>query len=290
MNMTTERIYLAPDAEAGGGGEAGDTGGEASEPISLEDGASVAWDGLDEPLSIDELREYYQKGQDYTQKTQKLSEERQQWEQQLQEAQQWRQYAQQLEAYYQQQQRQAQQQQPQQGQAGPLDQIFQKIESNGGYVDGESLRQLVDIFQNQTVGGLQQQQQQILQALGLLYNDYQQRVGTLDELRESRAENSLSQRIQDQAQRLGVPEAAMETFEAAANDLYRSYTGDDLNDAFPELMEKRWQSLRKAFKAADKADLEAAKKGIPGKGGKAVPSKDGKPIMDVQGIMEAFSS
>jgi len=204
---------------------------------------------------------------EYTKKTQALAEERKAWDsQRQQQAQQLQQYAQQLQQQghaYQQQSQQAQQQAGQQQQQSMVDQL-----RSMPYLDGNTAAQLVERLVNEGITPMQQQYQQSQQALAQLWNQHKAMKEQVGPQQGAQAEKDLESRFQELRTKHGLPDD--EAIREFQRDVYLSHEGDNLNAEYPDLLGKRVDGLRKAFRDMDRQAAAKAKESpFPSRGGES---------------------
>lgn len=139
------------------------------------------------------------------------------------------------------------------------------------YIDGPTLAKMLEKFDTEGIGGIHNQIQQRDKALQMLWAHVQKLTQTLNQYQGKTVEQEFDQRLAKVRDSLGLPNE--EWVNEWLNDVYRSHEGDDLADAFPDMARTRFEKIRKAIRAMDKAEAEKARSmNIPGKGGEGVPS------------------
>jgi len=243
---------------------------EALEPevLSLAEDALIQLEGMDEPVRFGDFQADHIPKSEFTKLRQadKAELQKQVAAVQQQYAQQAQQYQQQLQQYmYQQQQRQ----QPQGD--DPVSQLWSEVADAGGYPTVQHMRRFYELANQQAFMPLAQQNQQILQALQLFYQDYVNTKSQLASIRETNAGTTVENMVAAVMREMEVPDRVVPEVKEALLDLYHSYEGDDLNDSFPELAKTRIQQMRKWARALDKAEKKRAS-GAPSGGGSPVPT------------------
>jgi len=204
---------------------------------------------------------------EYTRKTQALAEERKQWESERgQQQQQMQQYAQQVQQYAQGIQQNQQQQatsQQQSQQQGLLDQL-----RGMPYLDGNTAAQLMERIMGEGISPLQQQLQQRDQALAHMYKEYKTLKETVGTSQNKSAEAALNNRFQTLRSEHGLPDEPW--VNDYLRDVYFSHEGKDLDQAYPDMLRTRLETMRKGFREMDRQAAEKAKTSpLPFKGGEA---------------------
>jgi hypothetical protein len=153
----------------------------------------------------------------------------------------------------------------QQQQAGqPRNDIMAQLEQLP-YLDGKSAAQLVQSIGQQ----LQQRDQIMLTAL----NQMREMKATLSGLNQNHVNTSFDNKIRGWLKEGGYPDDPSVT--ELAKEIYLAYTGDDLDQEFPQMFQQRWESLNRVLETQRAQKVAAARKQpfIPGRGGQAGPSK-----------------
>ena len=208
---------------------------------------------------------------EYTKKTQALAEERKSWEtQRTQQSQQLQNYAnylkQQGSAHQQQVQQQQAKQNQQQAQAGQSSMLEQL--RGLPYLTGDMAAQLVERLVNEGISPIQQQMQQRDQALATIWQDYKGLRDRVGDEHGKQAEKDLDARFQELRTKHGLPDE--EAIRELQKDVYFSHEGDDLNAEYPDMLGKRIEGLRKAFRDMDrKAAIQAKASPFPSRGGES---------------------
>lgn len=235
--------------------EGTEAGAEAPEPQTAEESSPGSW-----PKDVQA---------EFTRKSQALADERKSWEDQRnqwntqtqQQQQQLQQYAQQL------QQQQQGNGQGQQQQTSMVDQLRQM-----SYLDGPTAAALVERILNEGINPLNSAIQQRDKALAHMYQEYKTLKDNVGQAQGKQVESELESRFTKMRDDHGLPD------ESWANDylrdVYYSHEGDDLNNAYPEMVRTRLEAMRKGIRDMDRQTAEKAKTSpFPGKGGEMSPVK-----------------
>ena len=231
-------------------------------PAELTDDTLVRIPGQDQPVKYGEL--YKRLQADHTRKTTEaaklraaLDKERADWGTQRQsEESNLKQLAAQLL------QRQSRSTEP-----NPLDSIRELP-----YVDGKTAAGIVQLFQEQGIApivGAIQERDKVIQYLHQQVLSLAQAVNAI---RGQGAEQAFDVKINGWLKDLDLPAEAADL----AKEIYVAYEGDDLDQEFPDILKKRWESVVNAIRKLDKTRVDMAKKArfeVPGKGGAGVAGK-----------------
>jgi len=176
---------------------------------------------------------------------------------------------------YEQAQRQAQQNQSQ----GQQQDVYASLRSLP-YLTGQDAVGVVESISGQ----LQQRDQILLQALKRM-QAMEQRLGGLH---ENHVNQSFDAKINQWLKEGGYPTDPAVT--ELAKEVYLAYTGDDLDEEFPQIFKNRWDSVTKVFESQRQQKIQANKRQpfIPGKGSTVGPSKplEIKPDANARDIAE----
>ncbi len=175
-------------------------------------------------------------------------------------------YGQQLQAHYAQQYQQAQQPQI------PAYQEHVDAAKSQGFVTYDQIGSLAKGF-DERLAGLQAQNEEHLQAMHLVHEQTKRQAARYDPLIEQSTAQRLDVTIAEAASRLGIKEGAMDYFGNHARNVHAAYEGDDLNEAYPDLLDTSWKDMLSATAAMNKAEVQEAKRGLSSSGGTASPSK-----------------
>jgi len=237
---------------------------EAAALMNLDDNARFLVDGVE--TTWGEYKQSFVPRADYTRQrqadTQSVRDQVAQYQQNVN--QQAQAYQQRLQQHYAQQAQRAQQQAVQQDQ-------FEAARQQG-YVTADHLDPLVAGV-DQRLQQMEARNQEIIGALGLMHQQSQRAAQRYDPLITASATQRLDSTIEAAAQRLKVGSGAREHFDNHARDLYSAYEGDDLDAAYPDMLDESWTSAKAAFASANKAEVQAARRGLSSSGGIASPSK-----------------
>jgi len=256
----------------GGGGDDDRTAAEvAADLSSLDDDALIRVPDQDEPVSWKEWRANHVPLSEYTKGRQELAEQRKQIDQERQRGEQFlREQWAQLQQVQAQMQSQAQPQtRAEQARATRFQQVMQRLQQKG-WADGKDLEEAFDAAR-ESVGEMLspvqrrlQDQEDVLRLMWQHYQQMQQQVGTLGQTHSQQSIEQLFNPLREE-----FPWANDEVF----RDIYHSYEGDDLNEAFPQIVRERLSGISKSYQDYLKNKrAEAKKRGIPSVGGRAAPS------------------
>lgn len=297
--MLFNTVLRHPEDEGGGGddleavvdaGMEGSPEPEPAGPLTLDDEAEIAWDGLEKPLTGREIREGYLRQSDYTRKTQELANRQQEFEKAQQERDRAMQYARQLEAHL-----QKGQQQPQQQQKDALTEVWQAITQQGGIPTDRELKALYNHIQTHGIDSIREQIKQQQGQFQYVLQDYMGTKKQLQELMQDRTVQSQKSAIDAALKEANVPDEVRDIAQELAEDMFHSFEPDKSKGetmetymtGFPSMFADRWGRFRQVARKLDKSDLDRAKK-MPGRGGNAAPSKPVKPEMDIEKIADMF--
>lgn len=244
--------FLAPD-DLGGGGGGGDLSdgqpqavvGSAPEPIDVDDDRLIRVKGSDKPVKFGDHVKGFQ-----TQHT-KAAQEAARLKRELEVERATRQRFEQ--------ERSRQQQQAQNGpQADPYEALKQLP-----YLTGEHAVEVV-----RGIGEQIKQRDQVI--LGLL-KQFKQTQDIVNGLHQNSANSNFDAKISKWLTDGGYPQEASEL----AKEIYMAYTGDDLDQEFPQIFKSRWEQIQRIVESQRQAKINGARKTpfLPGKGGQTSPSK-----------------
>lgn len=167
------------------------------------------------------------------------------------------------------------QQRLQQQQGGGTKDAYSKIRDLP-YVDGGTFAEQLEGLRTQDIGALVQAIQQRDKALQLMYQQLGQLSQTVKGFQGKNAETEFEGRLRSVREQSGLPDEPWAT--EFLKDVYLSHEGDDLADEFPNMVRGRWEAIRKAVRALDKAEAQKARGlAIPTAGGTVSP---GKPLQE----------
>ena len=138
------------------------------------------------------------------------------------------------------------------------------------YLNGKQAREVVEKILGQ-IDGYGQQLQTRDQITGLLLKKLMQVDQQLKGFGKQGTVQKFNELTDSTVKKLGLPQE-MKDF---AELVYLSHEGDDLNDAFPDLLKENFEKFANAVRAHDRAQAEAArqKPWVPKEGGRGKASK-----------------
>jgi len=236
----------------GGGGQSA-----PSTPITLQEDSAFIPPGGKEPVRYSDFIKGYVPQSEFTKLRQKDAEERKQWEARIQQAEQaLLERARQFE---------------QQSKAGKEADVLSQLREQP-YVDGQTAAQLIENIQQQQIAPLVQALQQRDQALGIMWKKLQQMEQGFTGIQSRFGDSALQDRIGKVSASLGIPENLRGKASELLADLYSAYEGDDLEQAFPEIAQRRMNEMRELVREWDKVEQRKAREQLfPGRGASAVP-------------------
>lgn len=241
-----------------------DGGSAAPTTVDLTDDSLIRHPAYKDPVKFSDLSKRFQA--DYTRKTTDFARQKEQYENEhksrLAQVEQKEQYLRNLAATLLQRQEAA----------GRGNSVLDEIKSLP-YIDGETAYKLLSQIQNEGFGGVTQAIQQRDQVIKHLYNQISELSKVVQGLNSARVDQSFDGKIRNYVKQLDLPEEAFDL----AKEIYLAYEGDDLDQEFPSILQKRWESVANAIRTIDKKRIESAKPTKPfpiaGKGGQGSPSK-----------------
>lgn len=231
-------------------------------PVDLTDDTPVRWVGEKEPIRYGDLAKRLQAAE--TKKNQAFAKQQREFQRQQQA---WQESVKAERARLEQVAASLMQQRGGQ----PQDELISNLMAQP-YIDGKTAAKIVQELRENGIGGVSQQIAQRDQIIQYLANQLQAIQRDVQGLRGTYASQAFDGKIKRWMKELDLPEEA----EEFAKEVYSAYEGEDLDDEFPEILQKRWNQLQGLFTRQQRAKVEASKKRpftIPGRGGNGVPSQ-----------------
>lgn len=160
-------------------------------------------------------------------------------------------------------------QRPQGPQADPNGELINQIKSLS-YLKGEDAVGMINHINGQIQQRDQQNQQAVL-AIALMYKQMQAMESRLGELHDRSSQGDFSGKMTNYVKSMGLPEEAVDL----ATEIYLAYTGDDLDQEFPTILRNRWEQIQNLVRLSDRKRAQEARQQtfVPGRGGQGSPSK-----------------
>lgn len=218
--------------------------------------------------------------------------DKQRFRQELEQAK--KQLASQQEQFRQYQQQQTGQQQQQGGQGSPnaLQQLFETArKQHGGYIHADHMNQIADMFQKE-LATRDQVLTALAQRLDSWYGDYTEKIGSLDKLTGSQAEQEWNKFVDGLSEEFTeLPRSTVERIATAYNASEDEY-GDDLREGIRNDLRTHIDEIKRHQAQSRKKEQERQNKakaaGIAGVGGRGAPSKPGKPLRSAEEITDKY--
>lgn len=253
----------AVDQQTGSNTETTDSTGV--NPVDLTDDTPVRWVGEKEPIRYGDLAKRLQaaetrKNQAFSKQQREFARQQEEWKRQVAEE------RQRLETL-------ASSILTQRANTGqPQDEFISTLQAQP-YIDGKTAAKIVQELKEKGIGGVTQQIAERDRVIQYLANQLQTIQRDVQGLRGTYASQAFDGKIRNWVKQLDLPEEAVEF----AKELYSAYEGEDLDDEFPGILERRWGQLQGMFTQQQRAKVEASRKRpftLPGRGGNGVPSQN----------------
>lgn len=140
------------------------------------------------------------------------------------------------------------------------------------YLDGKTAAQMLREIQSKGFGPIVQAIQDRDTIIQQLHQRALQHEQLIRSLMGRHADTEFDGKIKRWLNEGGYPPEAIDL----AKEIYTAYEGDDLDEEFPGIFQKRWNQIQTILRNQDKAKVEAAKKRpfqFPTKGGNGTASK-----------------
>lgn len=231
--------------------------------VDLNDDTPIRWAGEKEPIRYGDLAKRLQA--DYTRKNQAFAKQQQEFQRQIEQQ---RKAVQDEQARI---QSIAAELLRRQNGGGQQDEFLAQL-TGKPYIDGQTAAALYRELKENGLGAVQQAIQERDKVSALLYQEVMNLRKELAGVKGTHVSQQFESKINNWLTEGGYPPEAKEL----AQEIYLAYEGDDLDNEFPVIFQKRWNQLQSIFLNQQKQKVESARKrpfSFPGKGGNGSANK-----------------